>query len=618
MSSTRPGFIRRALRGFWQFVDGLRRFTINALFLLLVALVLVAWLGGGKPRPADNTALVIDLRGDLVEQYSGSAREAEFARSLGGEARETQLRDLVAVLDAAAKDPKIVRVVLLLDDLGRAGMPKLHEAAAALDRFRAAGKQVVAWAESYPQRAYLLAAHADEVYLHPMGEVELRGFGGYRNYYRDGLDKLGITVNVFRVGRFKSAVEPFVDNAASKEAQEADAYWLKDAWSGYVAEVEHQRKLPAGAVAGLIDELPARLAAAGGDPAALALREKLVDGIKTRDQLRTLLIERGAADAEHKTFRQVDFDSYLDGVADPGDRHRQVGVVVAEGEISDDEQPQGRIGGRSTAELLRLAREDDSIKAVVLRVDSPGGSVLGSELIRRELELARKAGKPVVVSMSDLAASGGYWISTAADAVFADPATITGSIGVFSLLPNVEHTLGKVGVHADGVGTTWLTSAGDPRRPLDPRFGAIQQGSVEHIYREFLARVAQARGSSPDKIDEIAQGRVWTGRQARERGLVDQFGGQAAAVADAARRAKLAEGYHVEYLEQEPKGWGRFLGLLPAALVKQAAQLGLGGLPAGALGQVAAVAGAGSDLARLQGSLQHPGQALVHCLCGAP
>jgi len=617
MADSEPGWLRRTLGGFLRLVDATRRLVLNVLFLLIVVVLAVALFTSSRPRLSENTALVVVLRGDLVEQYSGSAREAQLAEALGGVERETQLRDVVAVLDAAARDPNIARAVLILDDMGSAGMAKLNEVAAALERFRSAGKQILAWGSQMSQAQYYLAAHADQVYLHPSGAVLLTGLGGYRNYYRDALDRLGVTVNVFRVGKYKSFVEPFVNNAPSREAQEAESFWLNDAWTSYTGQVEQARKLPTGALGRMIDELPVRLGAAGGDLAKLALSEKLVDALMTRDELRALLIKRGAEDPAHKTFRQVSFQEYRYGLPDSGDRSTQVAVVVVQGDIVDGDAPQGAIGGRSTAELIRHARDDDTVKALVLRVDSPGGSAFGAELIRRELEITRKAGKPVIVSMSDVAASGGYWVSTSADEVLADPATITGSIGVFGLVPTFDKTLDKLGVHTGGVTTTWLAGGPDLRRPLDPRFGQVIQASVGHIYQEFLARAAASRHATAEQIEEVAQGRVWTGRQAHERHLVDGFGGLAAAIHDAAQHAKLTPGFRTTYIELEPKGLTRLLDLFAQGAARAALQV-VGPVPAGLLfGADAPAAGLGADFKRVLSNGLTP-RVLAHCLCQAP
>ncbi len=451
-----------------------------------------------------------------------------------------------------------------------------------------------------------------------MGRVYLEGYGRYRNYYKDALDRLGVTVNLKRVGTYKSAAEPYIANEPSPASREADALLYGALWTSYTDAVEKARKLPAGSIARGIDELPQRFAAVGGDSAKLALSEKLVDGLKTRDELRALLIARGAKDDERKTFRQISFAEYL-GRLKPKATGDAVGVVVAEGEIVDGSAPAGVVGGLSTSALIRKARDDDRIKAIVLRVNSPGGSVFGSELVRRELEVARAAGKPVVVSMGDLAASGGYWISTSADEVIADAGTVTGSIGVFGLLPTADKALDKLGVHVDGVTTTWLGGARDLRKPLDPRFGELVQASIDHIYADFTAKVAQARKTTPEKIDAVAQGRVWTGAQALERGLVDRLGSYGDALDSAATRAKLDKDYRIIYLERDPGRFARLIEMFEATVARVVGD-GLAQSVAG-LGVPALAAG---DLARDVGGLldvataKRPFAAVVHCLCEAP
>ncbi len=560
MSASRPGFFRRL----WRLVDGTRRLLLNLIFLALVGALIWAFATRGPAPLQDKTVLVLNLRGPLVEQFSGRWRDAALDRVRGQQAQQVQLRDVLAVLDAAAKDAQIAQLLLVLDDFRGAGPASLNELAAALQRFKAAGKPVLAWGSSFDQRQYRVAAAAGEVWLHPMGTVHIEGYGRYRSYYRDALDKLGVTVNLIRVGTYKSFGEPFTENAPSPAALEAESLLNQGLWQNYTDAVEQARQLPAGSLARGIDELPQRLAAAGGDLAKLALQARLVDALKTRDELRQAMIERGARDEASKSFRQVNFDDYLARL-NPERSGEALAVVVAEGEISDGEAPPGRIGGLSTAALIRKAREDDEVKALVLRVDSPGGSAFGAELIRRELELTRAAGKPVVVSMGDLAASGGYWVATSADEVIADATTVTGSIGVFTLLPTAEKTLDKLGVHTGGATTTWLGGAYDPRRAIDPRFVAVVQGSVDHLYGEFIAKVAAARQRTPAQIDAVAQGRVWTGAQALERGLVDRVGSYRDALASAARRGKLAGAdsgeVRITYLEREPGRLQRLLEL---------------------------------------------------------
>jgi protease-4 len=450
-------------------------------------------------------------------------------------------------------------VVLELDKLQPSGFASLREVAAALQDLRASGKQLVAYSESMGQSQYLLAAQADEVYLDPMGSVVLEGLGRYRQYFRTGLqDKLGVDVHLFKVGEYKSAAEPYVLDAASPASKEADLFWMNDVWQRYLGDIAKARRLDPAQLAAGID-------AAGGDLAKFALQQKLVTALKTREDFENLMIERGVADDDADGgFRNVDFGGYLallDARRNPVDSRPQVAVVVAAGEISGGDLPAGRIGGESTSALLRAARDDENVKSVVLRVNSPGGEVFASEQIRREVVALQAAGKPVVVSMGDLAASGGYWISMNADRIYADPSTITGSIGIFGMIPNFSRALDKIGVHTDGVGTTRFAGAFDVTRPMDPAVGQVIQSVINKGYADFTGRVAEARKKPVEAIDEVARGRVWSGAQAKERGLVDAFGGLKDAVADAASRAKLgkADAYRVRYIEKAATPFAQFV-----------------------------------------------------------
>jgi len=618
MSSKPMSYVRRGFSMFWNTLDATRRLVLNLLFLLLLIIILVAMFGGGAKPIIAKTALVIDLKGALVEQHSGDVRDSVMANLSGESRRSVQVRDVLTVLDAAAKDANISSVVLLLDDLDSAGLASLHEAGAAIDRVKAAGKPVIAWGGGYDQKRYLLASHATEVYLHPMGYVLIEGFGRRKNYYREALDKVGVTVNLMKVGTYKSYAEQYTSTGPSDAATEAEAYLYDELWKGYTTDVEKNRKLAAGAVMNLINGLPKAMEDAKGDIGKLAMQAKLVDGLKTRDELRDMMIKRGAKDLENKSFRQVSFNDYLQ-------RQNQkmfgdgVGVVVAAGEISDGMSPPGAIGGLSTANLIRKAREDDQIKAIVLRVDSPGGSAYGSELIRRELELTRAAGKPVVVSMGSVAASGGYWISMASDEVIADRSTVTGSIGVFSLIPTADKVAEKIGVRTGGHTTTWLADAYNPLRPLDPRFGQLIQASVGRIYTEFTTKAAVARKTTPAKIDEVGQGRVWTGLQAQERGLVDTIGSYGDAIKSAARRAKLTGDYRVAYIERDVSPFEKVLMSMGASSIQAVnIQVKLGMLPTGV--PDGAVAQVSRELAWLNEMTagRTPFQAITHCMCGTP
>ncbi|MCY7314243.1 MAG: signal peptide peptidase SppA [Rubrivivax sp.] len=624
----RRSFLRRIFGGAWRLLDGTRRALLNLLFLLL--LIALAWLllRPGAPALQPKTTLVLDLGGTLVEQRSGlNARERLLGQARGTEAQETRLRDVLAVLDAAARDAQISQALLIVDGLRGGSLPALREVAQALQRFKAAGKTVVAWGSDFDQRQYFLAAQATEVWLHPMGRVYVDGYGRHRAYYKTLFDKLGISANVLRAGKYKNAAETFVADGPSPETLESESALWNGLWASYTGTVETARKLPAGSIAQSIESLPASLEAVQGNPARWAVQQKWVDALKTRDEMRALLIARGARDEAGKTFTQIDIHGYLARLQPRRDGDA-VGVIVAQGNISDGRAGPGSIGGLSTAELVRRAREDARVKAIVVRVDSPGGSPFGSELVRRELELTRSAGKPVVVSMAGLAASGGYWISMAADEVIADEATITGSIGVIGLMPNVQGAMDKLGIRTGGVNTTWLTGQGDPRRAPDPRFVQLVQSMVDDAYRQFTTLVATARKSTPDKIDALAQGRVWTGKDALDRGLVDRLGGLGDAVASAARLAKLGAAPRVQYIEARPgqlQLWLDRLGvtqaaaaLLPALDGSTAARLQALMLGAGPLSAVAQqLAG---DLAWLTDiSEEHaPFVTRVHCLCVAP
>jgi protease-4 len=628
MSETRSNPIWSFVRGVW----GLIRFTNHMVFFVLLLTLLLfvviglvglsAGAGKGITALRDKTALVLDLKGTLVEQYSKSPIERALAQASGDDrSREFQLRDLLAALESAKDDPKIARVVLVTDGFHVAGFAALREFGAALRDFRAGGKQVVAYGSMMEQKQYYLAAQADEVYLDPDGGVLLEGLGRYRLYYREALqDKLGIDVHLFRVGEYKSAAEPYILDAASPESREADLFWMNDLWQRYLADVASARKLPIETLNAMIASQPEDVKTEKGDLAQLALKNKLVDALKTPHEIEKLLAERGAVDDDRSdSFRQIGLDAYLAQNRDAGSllhSKPQVAVVVAEGEISDGKQPQGNVGGDSTSELIRKAREDDDVKALVLRVDSPGGSVFPSEQIRREIALTKEAGKPVVVSMGNVAASGGYWISMNADRIYADPSTITGSIGIFGLWMSAPRALEKIGVHSDGVGTTALAGAFDITRPLDPSTGDMIQAVIDHGYAQFIGKVAQARGSQPEKIDTIARGRVWSGAQAKERGLVDVLGGLRDAQSAAASLAKLdSKAYSVRYVEEPASPFEKFF----MDLSRNARFAGLvrvfGPMPA-VLGE-ATTERIQNELGWLQpGKSALPIRAVAHCFCG--
>ncbi|MFI5181456.1 MAG: signal peptide peptidase SppA [Thermoanaerobaculia bacterium] len=548
----------RLLSSLWLWVDEARRFAVNVLFLgILVGLVAVAI--AGRPRVPKGAALVVKPQGVLVEQLSRpSADSVVEAALLGERGRETLVKDLLDAVTTAKDDTRIGAIFLDVSQMTGGGLTKIEELRAGLVDFRKSGKKVIAYGDLYLQGPYAVAAAADEVWLHPDGAILFEGFGRWRTYYKDAIDRLGIDWHVFRVGEYKSYVEPFLRNEPSPEAREADRKWLSDLWSSWVKDASGARNMSPDDVRAYIDRMPERLEAAKGSLAKIALEAKLVDKLGYRDEVRKRMFDLVGEEKSEKTFKQVSVADYLE--AKGGDRTGKrgggdaVAVVVAVGNILDGKQPPGTIGGDSTAALIRKARQDDKVKAIVLRVDSPGGSVFGSETIRRELALARSVdSKPVVVSMGSVAASGGYWISTASDEIWASPDTITGSIGIFGMFPTVEKPLAKyLGMRVDGVGTTWLSGAIRPDRALNPEAGRIIQLSIDHGYEEFLMRVAEARKMPMEDVDRIARGRVWSGADAFERKLVDKLGGLPEAILSAAKMAKLPEKkYRVWYVEKE-------------------------------------------------------------------
>lgn len=624
MEDRKGSRIAGLLSGVWTAVDESRRFVVNVIFLVLVVgLVWVAIVG--RPRVPKGAALVVRPQGTLVDQLSRpSADNVVEAALLGDAGRQTLLKDLLDAVKAAKEDRRIGAVFLDLTSMTGGGLTKLEELRAALLDFRKSGKKVIAYGEGYLQGPFGVAVAADEVWLHPEGAVLLEGFGRWRTYYKDAIDRLGIDWHVFRVGEYKSYVEPFTRSEPSPEAREADLKWLSDLWGSWVKDAAARRTLSSDDVRAYIDRMPGRLEAAKGDFAKMALEAKLVDRIGYRDEVRKRMIQLVGEEKGERTFKQVSVADYLEneGGDRSGERGRgdAVAVIVAVGDILDGKQPPGTIGGESTAALVRKAREDDAVKAIVLRVDSPGGSVFGSETIRRELALARTIDKkPVVVSMGSVAASGGYWISTASDEIFASPDTITGSIGIFGMFPTVEKPLAKyLGMRVDGVGTTWLSGALRPDRALDPEVGRMIQLSIERGYEDFLERVAEARKMSRDDVDRIARGRVWSGTDAIGLKLVDKAGGLPDAVASAAKRARLTEGkYRVWYVEKEMTFRERLLSQLLGDRARLARALGIAsGDPetAPAPPAVRAVLDRLGETARLL-SFNDPNGAYAYCAC---
>jgi protease-4 len=544
---------RSFFSGLWRGLDGLRK-ALHLIVLLVIFVLIIGLLRSGVPRIPAKAALLVAPEGQLVEQLSGEPVQRALEEARGQGHAETLLWDLTDSIRAAASDTHIRVLALDLEKFGGATQPTLEELAGALREFRASGKKVIAYGSELTQERYYLAAQADEIYLDPMGFVLIDGYERYRTYFKDALDKLGVGINVFRVGAFKSAVETFTRTSMSPEDREESLAYLTALWSGYQQAVTRARKLPADALSRYVDSLAKTVPAARGNAAQVALQAQLVTAVKTRLEAEQRLIGIVGQDDTSGSFKSVSASDYA-RVARAAKKMRaggkpRVGVIVASGQILDGDQPPGVVGGESTARLIRQARLDKQVKAVLLRVDSPGGSVLASEQIYRELLALRAAGKPLVVSMSGYAASGGYYISAPADEIWASPTTITGSIGIFAIIPTVEKTLGKIGVSVDGVGTTALSGQLRIDRPLGEEARVLLQSQINRGYDDFLARVAAGRRKTPAQVDTIAQGRVWAGADAQRLGLVDQLGSFNDAVKAAARRAKLTD-YASEFIEPE-------------------------------------------------------------------
>jgi len=542
----------------WVFrgLDGLRK-VLHLLLLLVIFGFVVGALSGSIPKLPNDAALVLKPEGEIVEQPSADPFELALAEARGMGGGETTLRDLTDAIDAARDDKRIKTLVIDFNAMTGAGQPTLDEFARSVTAFRKSGKKVVAIsAFGYSRDTYYVAAHADEIYMDPKGLLILEGYERYRNYYKSALDKLGIDVNVFRVGTFKSAVEPWIRDDMSPEDREASQRFVNSLWESYLVAVGKARNLEPAAIRAYVDNFSPSVKAAKGDSAKVALDAKLVTALKTPLEIEKRIIELSSKDEDKDSYQGVGLKDYLRIVRaeDKVSKHpdARIAVIIGSGEIVDGSGDGGVIASDSMIKLIRKARLDEDIKALVLRIDSPGGSAFASEQIYREINAFKATKRPVIVSMGDLAASGGYYIAAPADEIWASPATITGSIGIFGLFPTAPRTYEKLGIGVDGVGTTPLSGELRLDRPVGEAAAMLLQANIERGYEDFLALVAKGRSKTRDEIDAIAQGRVWSGRDALERGLVDKLGSLDDAVASAAKRAGLEEGkFERDYLEPE-------------------------------------------------------------------
>ncbi len=544
----------RFVKAVWKLLVGVKDALVLILMLMFFGGIYAAL--STRPAPVGSGVLVLDLKGVVVEQPT----QAAFADMLsGGGLREYRLRDLVSALDEARDDDRVKAVALDLDSFLGGGQTALGDLGDAVRRVRASGKPVVAYATAYGDDAYQLASNASEIWLNPMGAVVVAGPGGRNLYYKGLMDKLGITANVYRVGTYKSAIEPFTRSDMSPEAKEnaqALAGSLLETWRQHVTTAR-----PKAAVDAYLRDPVAALDGAGGDLAKSAVAARLVDKLGERQTYEARLAELGGKDEDRKGgYKTIRLAAYVNDKVDSAGSG-PIGIVTVAGEIVDGKAPAGMAGGETIARAIEKGLRDDSLKALVVRVDSPGGSAIASERIRQALLAARAKKIPVVISMGNVAASGGYWVATAGDRIFAEPSTITGSIGVFGVLPSFQGSLEKLGVGADGVKTTPLSGEPDLLAGPSPEANRMIQAGVDSIYRQFLGIVAQSRRKTPAEIDRIAQGRVWDGGTARQIGLVDQFGGLEEAIAAAAGLAKLGDERGVRYLDKKVTPFEEFIAL---------------------------------------------------------
>ncbi len=545
----------KLVRGAWKLLVGIKDALVLVAMLLFFVLLFAALNSRPTPAAIKDGALVLDFDGPIVEQ----PEETPPLEMLSGQqvGRQYRLRDVVRSIDKAKSDDRVKAVVLDLDRFGGGYPAALGEVADALLRVRQSGKPVLAFATGYTDGGYRLAAAASEIWVDPLGGTMFTGPGGTRLYYKGLIDKLGVNTHVYRVGKFKSAVEPYTRADESPESKEASNVLygsLFDQWKEAVA-----RMRPKAQIANWLSKPDEVVKAASGDISKANLATGLVDKLGDRVAFGRRVAEIAGGDAKKPAgwFRTIKYDAYVDANPLPGEG--KIGVVTVAGEIVDGKAGPGTAGGDTIAKFIYDGLAEKDLKALVLRVDSPGGSVLASEKIRLAVMEAKKRGLPIVVSMGGLAASGGYWVSTPADVIFAEPGTITGSIGIFGIIPTFENTLAKLGVTTDGTKLTPLAGQPDVLAGTNATTDALIQSTIEHGYAQFLARVSQSRKLPVARVDEIGQGRVWTGGTARQLGLVDRFGTLDDAIAEAAKRAKLdPEAARAVYLEKKP-GWAATL-----------------------------------------------------------
>lgn len=541
----------------WYGLDLSRKIFLNFIFFLIIILIISAIASsGGKPKVENGVALLLQPNGYIVEQltYRDPIDQAMQEATGKEDAPETLLYDLIEALDNAKDDKRITQLVISTSYLWGAGMTKMQDLADAITDFKTSGKKVIAFGDNFSQSQYFLAAQADEVIMSPQGGIFLTGFARIGTYFKSMLDKLGVNVHVFKVGTFKSAVEPFIRDDMSDAAKEANRAWMGDLWGEFQQDLAKTRSLTVDDLTSYINNYKENLIASNGNAAQMALDAGLVNELMTRIEFREKLIDLVGMDDSSKSYKSITHANYLKAIKSPleyvNKNTAKVAVITAKGTILDGEHKEGTIGGDTIARLIRKTRNNDKVKAIVLRVDSGGGSAFASEVIRQELVKAQSQGIKVVASMGDVAASGGYWISATSDEIWARSSTITGSIGIFGMIPTFEKPLNEWGIHRDGVGTTKYANPVDVGMPLSDDVAEMIQTSINTGYDNFLTLVSEGRKMTKEDVDKIAQGRVWSGKKAQELGLVDHLGGLNAAIKSAAKLAGM-ENYDVLYVKRK-------------------------------------------------------------------
>lgn len=548
-------FIAGFFKWTWRVLNFVREMVLNLFFIFLVLVGVGIWMQIGNGSNSEQTArgaLLLDISGVIVDKPSTNHRLGALGRQLFGASsdrlQENSLFDIVNAIRQAKDDRNITGIVLDLKNFTGADQPSMRYIGKALREFRDSGKPVFAVGENYSQGQYYLASFANKIWLSPQGQVDLHGFATNGLYYKTLLDKLKVSTHVFRVGTYKSAVEPFIRDDMSPAAREADSRWIGELWQNYLHTVSANRQISPQQLFPGAQAIIDGLTSVGGDTAKYALDHKLVDALASSADVEKALTKQFGWSKTENNYRAISYYDY--SLKTPADTGGTIAVIFANGAIMDGEETPGNVGGDTTASQIRDARLDPKVKAIVLRVNSPGGSVNASEVIRAELAAARAAGKPVVVSMGGMAASGGYWISTPTNYIVASPSTLTGSIGIFGVINTVENSLSSIGVHSDGVSTSPLADI-SMTKALSPEVQQMMQLSIEYGYKRFITLVADARKRTPEQIDKIAQGHVWTGEDAKANGLVDSLGDFDDAVAKAAELSKLKQ-WHLDYYQDEP------------------------------------------------------------------